>query len=319
MDHVSEHHTSRLNALKQNLSKCILGKSEEIDLMIVALLANGHVLIEDVPGTGKTILVKALARSMNGQFRRIQCNPDLLPSDITGVSIYHPKEEQFIFKPGPIMANIVLVDEINRATTKTQSALLETMEEKQITVDGIVHPLPKPFLMLATQNPIEFEGTYHLPEAQLDRFMMKLTLGYPDEHTEIQMIKSQQVSHPLVSIEPVIDFEIIQEIQSKILEIHIDDAVIEYALRIIRKTREHEAIFLGASPRATLSFIKAVKAYAFLQSREYVIPDDVKHLAPYVLCHRMILHNEAKRHGNDAKLILQSIIHQITAPIRLEK
>jgi MoxR-like ATPase len=308
-----------LNGLKSNLEACILGKTDEIVLLMTALLAGGHVLLEDVPGTGKTVLIKALAKSIQGQFRRIQCNPDLLPTDITGVSIYHPKNETFIFRPGPVMTNILLADEINRATTKTQSALLEAMEERQITVDGECYNLPNPFMLLATSNPIDFEGTYVLPEAQMDRFMMKFSLGYPDEKTENQMILAQSKQHPLEALKAATSVEQIVELQQKAKAIHIDEAVVEYAVSVIRKTREHASVFIGASPRATLGLVQASKAYAFLQSREYVIPDDVKYLAPYVLGHRIILHSEARMEGVTIDAILQSIFHQIRVPVRLEK
>lgn len=301
-----------------NLETCIMGKSNEIRLMLTALLADGHVLLEDVPGTGKTVLVKALAKSIQGDFQRIQCNPDLLPTDITGVSIYHPKQEQFVFRPGPVMTNILLVDEINRATTKTQSALLEAMEEKCVTVDGQPHPLPAPFLMLATQNPIDFEGTYVLPEAQLDRFMMKFSLGYPDALTEKQMVDSYSKQYPMDSISPVTDMEEFAAIQRKVRHIHMEDAVAEYAIQIVRSTREHRSVRLGASPRATLALIQAAKAYAFIHQRDYVTPDDVKFLAPYVLSHRMILHSNAAVDGESAAQVLSSIIEQADVPVRLE-
>ncbi len=295
-----------------------MGKSNEIRLMLTALLADGHVLLEDVPGTGKTVLVKALAKSIQGDFQRIQCNPDLLPTDITGVSIYHPKQEQFVFRPGPVMTNILLVDEINRATTKTQSALLEAMEEKSVTVDGQPHPLPAPFLMLATQNPIDFEGTYVLPEAQLDRFMMKFSLGYPDALTEKQMVDSYSNQDPMDSISPVTDMEEFAAIQRKVRHIHMEDAVAEYAIQIVRSTREHRSVRLGASPRATLALIQAAKAYAFIHQRDYVTPDDVKFLAPYVLSHRMSLHSNAAVSGESAAQVLSSIIEQADVPVRLE-
>jgi MoxR-like ATPase len=319
MEIATKPHAEVLTRLKANLESCILGKSEEISLLLTAMLAGGHVLIEDVPGTGKTVLIKALARSTQGQFRRIQCNPDLLPTDITGVSIYHPKDEKFIFRPGPIMTHILLVDEINRATTKTQSALLEAMEERHITVDGELHELPSPFLMLATQNPIDFEGTYILPEAQLDRFMMKLTLGYPDEVTEQRMIISQSKAHPIDSLEAVLDIEQVLDMQRRIREIHMDEAVAVYLVSITRNTRTHSAVFLGASPRATLSLVHASKAYAFVNGRDYVIPDDIKYLAPFVLGHRIILHAEARLDGATIGSVLQSIFEQVRVPVRLEK
>jgi len=308
-----------LKRIQANLESCILGKFDEIKLLLTAMLAGGHVLLEDVPGTGKTVLIKSLARSIEGQFRRIQCNPDLLPTDITGVSIYHPKDEVFIFRAGPIMTNILLADEINRATTKTQSALLEAMEERHITVDGQTYPLPQPFLLLATQNPIDFEGTYMLPEAQLDRFMMKFSLGYPDEATEMKMILSQSVVHPIELLEPVADAEQILGIQQRVKQVHMDDAVAGYLVSIARQTREHPSIFLGASPRATLSLVQAAKAYALLQERDYVIPDDIKFLAPYVLGHRILLHAEARMDGATVQSVLQSVFQQVRVPVRMER
>lgn len=305
--------------IQANLESCILGKSEEIMLLLTAMLAGGHVLLEDVPGTGKTVLIKSLAKSIRGQFRRIQCNPDLLPTDITGVSIYHPKDEVFMFRPGPIMTHILLADEINRATTKTQSALLEAMEERHITVDGETHELPHPFLLLATQNPIDFEGTYMLPEAQLDRFMMKFSLGYPDEATETKMILSQSVVHPIELLQPVADVEQIGAIQQRVKQVHMDDAVAGYLVAIARTTREHPSIFLGASPRATLALVQAAKAYALIQERDYVIPDDIKVLAPFVLGHRILLHAEARMDGASVQSVLQSVFQQVRVPVRLEK
>lgn len=319
MDIATEQQVKVLSKLRANLESCILGKGEEITLLLTAFLAGGHVLLEDVPGTGKTVLIKSLARSIQGQFRRIQCNPDLLPTDITGVSIYHPKEEAFFFRPGPIMTHILLVDEINRATTKTQSALLEAMEERNITVDGELHELPSPFLMLATQNPIDFEGTYILPEAQLDRFMIKLSLGYPDEQTERRMIVSQSKSHPIDALEPVLNIEHVLEIQKQVKEVHLDEAVAAYLAAITRSTRDHAAVYLGASPRATLSLVHACKAYAYLNGRDYVIPDDIKYLASYVLGHRMILHSEARMDGATVGSVLHSIFEQVRVPVRLEK
>lgn len=308
-----------LTQMKSNLEMCLYGKSDEIDLLLTCLIAKGHVLLEDVPGTGKTVLIKALSKSIDGNFRRIQCNPDLLPTDITGVSIFHPKYETFEFRPGPVMTNILLIDEINRATTKTQSALLEAMEEKSVTVDGESYVLPRPFMLLATQNPIDFDGTYALPEAQLDRFMMRFSLGYPDEMTEIRMVQSQKHGHPLEQLGTVASTDHILQMQEGLQSIHLDPAVTEYIVRIIRSTRQHSLITLGSSPRATLAFVEAVKAYAWICGRDYVIPDDVKFLAPYILCHRIILKTQARLDGNTAETVLQSIIQQIKAPVQLAK
>lgn len=308
-----------LQNVRTNLESCILGKTDEIKLLLTALLAGGHVLLEDVPGTGKTVLIKALAKSIDGQFRRIQCNPDLLPTDITGVSIYHPRQEAFIYRPGPVMTNILLADEINRATTKTQSAMLEAMEEGHVTVDGEQHALPDPFLLLATQNPIDFEGTYVLPEAQLDRFMLKFKLGYPDEAVEKQMLKSQSSGHPLDSLKPVTNIEQIKTLQAAANNVHLSDAVSDYIVQIVRRTREHPDVFLGASPRATLALANAVKAYALIEQREFVLPDDIKHLATYVLGHRMILNSEARMAGASITTVLQSVFQQVKVPVGLEK
>ncbi|NDI33783.1 AAA family ATPase [Chengkuizengella sediminis] len=304
-------------SLKGNLESCILGKSEEIELLLTVLLAEGHVLLEDVPGTGKTVLIKSLAKSIDGQFHRIQCNPDLLPTDITGVSIYHPKDDSFVFRPGPVITNILLIDEINRATTKTQAALLEAMEEKSVTVDGVSHELPKPFMMLATQNPIDFAGTYLLPEAQLDRFMMKFSLGYPDEVTELNMVNAYSQNNPLLDLKPVTDMEMILNIQEKVKHVHIDQAVSQYAIAIVRNTRQHKSILLGASPRATLALIHAAKSLAFLKERDYVIPDDIKQLTPYVLNHRMILQSDVRMEGNTVESVLETIMEQVTVPVKL--
>ncbi|MNO50708.1 replication factor C small subunit [compost metagenome] len=312
---VKEQSISILNLVKSNLKSCILGKDFEIDLLLTALLAGGHVLIEDVPGTGKTQLIKAMAKSMNGDYRRIQCNPDILPSDITGVSVFHPQEERFVFRPGPVMTNILLTDEINRATTKTQSALLEVMEERSVTADGFTYDLPHPFMLCATQNPIDFEGTYMLPEAQLDRFMMKIAMGYPDAKTEKAILHSHLLGQPVDELQPVTTMEEIALMQREVRDVHISDELTDYLLDIVRRTREHEAVLLGASPRASLAFLMAVKAYAYVQSRDYVLPDDIKTLTPFILGHRVLLKPEFRLDSVKTNQVLQQILRQTHVPI----
>ncbi|WP_106768401.1 AAA family ATPase [Paenibacillus faecalis] len=314
---VSQESMNIISSVRSNLESCLLGKEFEIQLLLTALLAGGHVLIEDVPGTGKTQLIKALAKSMQGDYRRIQCNPDILPSDITGVSVFHPREERFYFRPGPVMTNILLADEINRATTKTQSALLEVMEERSVTVDGETHELPHPFMLCATQNPIDFEGTYMLPEAQLDRFMLKLSLGYPDISTEKELMFRSRNGQLVDKLQPVTHVDSISAIQHEIKDVFIGEPVADYLLGITRATREHPSVILGASPRATLSFMNAVKAYAFLQHRDYVLPDDVKILAPYVLSHRIMLRPESRLDNVTTESVLQFILRQVKVPVQM--
>lgn len=306
------------STILNSLNGCILGKQSEIERLMIAVIGGGHVLLEDVPGTGKTQLVKALAKTIGGQFRRIQCNPDLLPTDITGVSIYHPKQESFLFRPGPVMTNVLLADEINRATTKTQSALLEAMEEGHVTVDGDTYLLPQPFILLATQNPIDFEGTYLLPEAQLDRFMMKLSLGYPSEEDEQRMVMSNEGIHPSDRIRQLCEIEDIIRIQEQVLAVHMDEAVSKYLIRIVRSTREHASLQLGASPRAAIALSRAAKASAYLQQRTFVTPDDIKKLATFVLSHRLLLHMEARMNGLRAEDIVSQVLDQTKVPVRLE-
>ncbi|KQY87355.1 MULTISPECIES: AAA family ATPase [Paenibacillus] len=306
-----------ISAVRSNLESCIMGKSFEIQLLLTALLAGGHVLIEDVPGTGKTQLIKALSKSMRGEYRRIQCNPDILPSDITGVSVFHPRDERFYFRPGPVMTNILLADEINRATTKTQSALLEVMEERSVTVDGDTYDLPHPFMLCATQNPIDFEGTYTLPEAQLDRFMLKISLGYPDKDIEKTLLKQHQSGQPVDRLESVTHMDQISAIQQEIKEVFIGDPVMDYLLDVVRTTRSHPSVLLGASPRAAISFMSAVKAFAFLQERDYVLPDDVKTMAPYVISHRIVLRPEARLDSMSSEAVLNSVLQQIRVPVSM--
>lgn len=316
---VTKESVHTISRVRSNLESTILGKTFEIKLLLTALLAGGHVLIEDVPGTGKTQMIKALARSMKGEYRRIQCNPDILPSDITGVSVFHPRDERFYFRPGPVMTNILLADEINRATTKSQSALLEVMEERSVTVDGDTYDLPKPFMLCATQNPIDFEGTYTLPEAQLDRFMLKFSLGYPDADTEKYLLKQHQLGQPADNLAPVTTMEEIASIQDEIRSVYMDEAVTDYLLGIVRRTREHPAALLGASPRAAISFMNAVKSYAFLHERDYVIPDDVKVLAPYVISHRIVLKPEARLDHVSPETVLAQVLRNEKVPVSMER
>ncbi|WEK53112.1 MAG: MoxR family ATPase [Candidatus Cohnella colombiensis] len=308
-----------LDKIRINMESCIYGKKQEIAWMLTAMLAGGHVLIEDVPGTGKTQLVKALALSIGGVFHRIQCNPDLLPTDITGVSIYHPKLEEFVFRPGPVMANILLTDEINRATTKTQSALLEAMEERRVSVDGQTHMLPHPFVLFATQNPIDFEGTYRLPEAQLDRFLMKIKLGYPDEASERRLILESGVSRAAESLTAVASVEDVAQMQKLVESIHIDHSVADYLLAIIRGSRNHAGVLLGASPRAAVALTAASKAYAFIEHRTFVLPDDVKAMAPLVLGHRIHLRSETRMQGITTLNLVQDLLRQIPVPVGVER
>lgn len=297
----------------------MIGKTEVTTLSIVALLARGHVLLEDVPGVGKTMLVKALSKSVDSEFKRIQFTPDLLPSDVTGVSIYNPKELEFEFRAGPILGNIVLADEINRTSPKTQSSLLEGMEEGSITVDGMTIPLKNPFFVMATQNPIEYEGTYPLPEAQLDRFLLKLSMGYPTAQEEMQMLNNTSKSHPIHTLEPVMSQEELIDCQQQVDEVYIDQNIQHYIINIVTETRNHSSTYLGVSPRGSIALMKAAKAYAFIHDRDYVLPDDVKYLAPFVLAHRIILTSEAKFEGITAVELIDELLKNISIPVRREK
>ncbi len=294
-----------------NVERVIVGKHREVRLALVALLCQGHLLIEDVPGTGKTVLAKALARSLGCSFRRIQFTPDLLPSDVTGLSIYNQQTQEFEFRPGPIMAQIVLADEINRATPKTQSSLLECMEEHQATIDGITHPMPSPFLVIATQNPIEYEGTFALPEAQLDRFMLRLRLGYPQPLEEIVILDEQKRAHPLDEIDEVVGTEELREMQALVREIYVDQTVSDYIVRFVNATRSHPDVYLGASPRGSLALYRAGQAYAALFGRDYVIPDDIKSLAESALAHRLIIKTSASIRDVEAGAIVREIMDAV--------
>ncbi|MEJ2703987.1 MAG: MoxR family ATPase [Sedimentisphaerales bacterium] len=306
---------SLLERLKDNLQGVIYGKSECIDVLIVSLLAGGSVLIEDVPGVGKTTLAKALAKSIDARFRRVQFTPDLLPADILGSSIYNPVSGDFRFDAGPIFCNILLADEINRASPRTQSALLEAMNENQATIEGKRYPLPKPFMVVATENPIEFHGTYPLPEAQMDRFLVRLALGYPAAEVEVDILKSHALSEPLDRIEPVLKLEQVQQIQREVAGVHVDDGVLEYMVEIVHATRRDNRLRLGLSTRGTLMMSRAARARAYFQKREFVIPDDVLWLIPHVLPHRILLTNKARHSGITAKQIIADIVGHIRVPV----
>lgn len=300
--------------VRENVERVIVGKSREVQLVLVALLSRGHVLIEDVPGVGKTVLAKAIARSIGCTFKRIQFTPDLLPSDVTGVSVFNQQRGTFEFRPGPIVAQIVLADEINRATPKTQSALLEAMEEAQITVDGVTHPLPQPFVVMATENPIEYEGTFPLPEAQLDRFLVRLSLGYPGRSSEIDVLTRQQFAHPLDSLEQVVTADVLEKAQIEIRGVHVDPLIKEYIVDLVLATREHDDIYLGSSPRGSLGLYTASRAWAALQGRDFVKPDDVKDLAEPTLAHRVIVNPAARMKGIDSRDIIQEILSAVQVP-----
>ena len=296
-----------------NVERVIVGKHHEVRLALVALLCRGHVLIEDVPGTGKTVLAKAIAKSLGCSFRRIQFTPDLLPSDVSGLSIYNQKTQEFEFRPGPIMSQVVLADEINRATPKTQSALLECMEEHQATIDGITYQMPDPFLVIATQNPIEYEGTFALPEAQLDRFMLRLRLGYPQPIEEIVILDEQKRSHPLEELEEVLNVEDLRAMQAAVREIYDDACVPDYIVRLVNNTRNHPDVYLGASPRGSIALYRAGQALAGLLGRDYVIPDDIKALAEPALAHRLIIKTSSSIHDVQAGQVIRELLE--TTPI----
>lgn len=297
-----------------NVEKVIIGKRAEVKSTLIALLCEGHLLIEDVPGVGKTMLARAMARSIGCSFKRIQFTPDMLPSDVTGVSVFNQRDREFEFRPGPIMAQIVLADEINRATPKTQAALLEAMEERQVTVDGITHALQRPFLVLATQNPIEYEGTFPLPEAQVDRFMMRISLGYPSQTDEIAILNSQQTHHPIEDIEQVITADELVAAQKTVKEVYMDDLIKEYIVLLTNATRKHPDVYLGASPRGSLALYKTARARAAIESRNFVIPDDIKALADFTLSHRIIISPSARIKNVDARAIMGEVLDSVPIP-----
>ena len=299
----------KIDALTQNLARTIVGKHEAIRLVIVALLGGGHALLEDVPGVGKTLLAKSLACSVDGKFQRLQCTPDLLPTDITGTNIWNPKTGEFTFLQGPVFANVLLADEINRATPRTQSALLEVMEEHQVTVDGVSRLVPQPFFVIATQNPIEYQGTFPLPEAQMDRFMLSLSLGYPLESEEMQMLQNLQAGLKVADLQPCITLEEVQALRQACSQVTVEASLQQYILELVRTTRQDEEITLGVSPRGTVALQKASQALAFILGREYALPDDVKFLAPHVLCHRLI-----PRGGRNPKTIVERLLRSVPIP-----
>jgi len=302
------------NRISSNVQKVIIGKQAEIRLTLLALLCEGHLLIEDVPGVGKTMLTRALARSLGCTFRRIQFTPDMLPSDVTGVNIYNQKSQEFEFRPGPIMAQVVLTDEINRATPKTQAALLEAMEERQITVDGVTYRMARPFMVLATQNPIEYEGTFPLPEAQVDRFMMRIRLGYPLKNNEIDMLNRQSEHHPIQDVEQVVAVEELVEAQKAVRTVYVDNLVKEYIVDLVTTTRDHPDIYLGASPRGSLALFNATRALAAIEGRDYVLPDDVKLLAEPTLSHRLIVSPSARIKNVTARQIIEDTLRHTAVP-----
>lgn len=309
------HAAKQIETIIENIERVVVGKRQEISLSLVAILAGGHVLLEDVPGVGKTVMVKAIAKSFGAHFKRIQFTPDLLPSDVTGVSIYNQKSQEFEFRRGPIMANIVLADEINRTSPKTQSSLLEALEEGHVTIDGDTHAIEQPFFVMATQNPIEYAGTFPLPEAQLDRFLLKIKLGYPNPDEELDILNRLENHHPLDQIAPVLDTADLLELRAQVGSVYIDEAMKSYLVQIVQETRNDELISLGVSPRGSIALLKAAKALALVNGRDYVLPDDIKYLAIPVLSHRLTLSTQARMSGVSAHEVIEKLINRIRVPV----
>ena len=302
----------------RNVERVVLGKRSVVETAVAALLARGHVLLEDVPGVGKTILARALARSLGVDFRRLQCTPDLLPSDVTGVSVYNTRDQTFEFRRGPVFTSVLLADEINRATPRTQSALLEAMEERQVTADGTTHALPDPFFLVATQNPIELAGTFPLPEAQLDRFLVRLSIGYPDDATEIEVMAAQKERHPIESLQPVVDGARLRELQGAVAQVYLHPSLLRYIQRLLARTRSDEHALYGASPRGGLALMRAAQALALLQGHAFVTPDHVKQLAPAVLAHRIVIKSRSRVQGVQGAKVVEEALHEVEVPVDFE-